>query len=264
MKSQNIPDKTPLQSKTTTNSTFFLVKLKRGISWSNRKIEISRERFKYSNPSTNEIRFNENIDDCILIEKHADDQKKYSLKLSSKTKKFDDVKINSDDKSVLKSLKKEFDSIINYKNTMSNIQNKTFIVETEKGKLTRSNTIKTLQDENQTVNKSIFEENKTDLRKSVYNNETNTELESNLLRESMINQIPQDTISNFPPLQQTNESQEVQENKENIQIEYPNILSSQPLTQSVDLINLENKNNNLEAEKQNEKIEVIQDQETKK
>jgi hypothetical protein len=179
------------------NSLSFTVKIKRGIAWSVRRVELDRERFRYFNPKDNELRFNEKIDDCNLIEKHTDNIKKYSLKLISKTKKFDDVKISSDDKEVLKLLKREFDTIVSYKSTMSSIQNKTFVIQSD-DRLERKSTIKTIVDDNKTIQKSvIMDEQTTNYLRSVYNQDVNTDIVSNVRRETEVILKNSDLVSNF-------------------------------------------------------------------
>jgi hypothetical protein len=239
------------------NSLSFTVKIKRGIAWSVRRIELDREKVRYFNPKDNELRFDQRIDDCNLIEKHSDNIKKYSLKLVSKTKKFDDVKISCDDKEVLKSLKLEFDTIVTYKTTMSSIQNKTFVIQSEKNgedKVERKSTIKTIVDDNKTVQKSIFiDENTTNYLKSVYNQDTNTDMVSTLMqKDTDINMKTCDLVSNFehpePQVKQVSESEE--KTAENNEL---NLLKTQPLVKSEIIVENSDMNENKYNPRQTEK-----------
>ncbi len=192
MKKQSLVSNTLTPSKTSTNSMVYNLKIKRGIAWSTRRIELDRERIKYFKPDDNELRFKEKIDDCNLLEKHPEVLKKYYLKIVSKTKSFSEVKISSDDKELLKAFKKDFDSIVNYKNTMSSIQNKTFVIESE-NKPQRSSTFRTVVDDNQTVHKSVLlDENISTYAKSVCNQDIQTDLASTM------NKVETETLINRP------------------------------------------------------------------
>ena len=161
------------------------LKIKRGVAWSSRRVELDRERIKYFKLEANELRFNENIDDCKLEEKHVDQMKKYYLVLSSKSGNFKDVKLscadikeNKDELSgvnILKQFKIDFDFIQNYKSTITNIKDKTFFIESN-----RRGTNKT---ETETVHMSVIgDDNETTVAKSCLNEE---DLVSNLYRDKV-------------------------------------------------------------------------------
>jgi hypothetical protein len=257
MKRQNTEQ---ISGKGAVNSLSFTVKIKRGIAWSVRRIELDREKVKYFNPKDNELRFSERIDDCNLIEKHSDNIKKYSLKLVSKTKKFDDVKISCDDKEVLKSLKREFDTIVTYNSTMSSIQNKTFVIQSDKNgedKLERKSTFKTIVDDNKTVHKSIFiDENTTNYLKSVYNQDVNTDMVSTIIqKDTEINLKTCDLVSNFeqPDPQVTKNKQITEPEEKTVENNELNLLKTQPLAKSEIIVENSDMNDNKENPRQIDK-----------
>jgi hypothetical protein len=66
----------------------FVLDIKRGVKWSERRVELHKERIKYFNPSKiiiiledNELRFESKLSDCLLVN---EEPRKY--KLLSKTK----------------------------------------------------------------------------------------------------------------------------------------------------------------------------------
>jgi hypothetical protein len=145
----------------------FLLKIKRGVSWSNRRIELDRERVKYFKTEDNELRFNEKLDDCSLLEKHPENVKKFYLLLVSKSANFKEVKISCDQIEMLRQFKKDFDFIQNYKSTIINIQNKTFLIESEK-KFERRDTKMEIDNlDNQTVQKSVMDDDNETVLRSV-------------------------------------------------------------------------------------------------
>lgn len=164
----------------------YLLKIKRGVAWSLRRIELDRERVKYFKTEDNELRFSEKIEDCALVEKNINDLKKYFLLLVSKSGAFKEVKISYDDVKVLQNFKKDFDAVQNYKATISNIQNKTFLIE---GASDKKIDIKKAEEEfnlnknndDQTVNQSIIDDNTT--RKSLY---FTTFDDQSILRKSVV------------------------------------------------------------------------------
>ncbi len=64
----------------------YLLTIKRGVSWSQRRIELDRENFRYFKIDDNELRFEQKIDDCLLIESYPENAKKYFITLESKSK----------------------------------------------------------------------------------------------------------------------------------------------------------------------------------
>jgi hypothetical protein len=168
----------------------YLVKIKRGVSWSIRRIELDRERIKYfKNEKDNELRFNEKTDDCNLLEKNTENDKKFYLLLVSKSGIFKEVKIWCEQVEILRQLKKDFDFIQNYKSTISNIQNKTFIIESDK-RISRSLT-KTEGDniDDQTVHKSILGDEASTITKSIMTRaERPTNYASNINHISLTNE----------------------------------------------------------------------------
>ena len=66
------------------NLNVFMLSVKRGIKWSERKVEITNDSLQYFN--NNELRFKTNLTDVLLTEKNAENPKKFTIKISSKTK----------------------------------------------------------------------------------------------------------------------------------------------------------------------------------
>jgi hypothetical protein len=66
------------------NNNIFILNVKRGLYWSERKVEITIDNLQYFNKD--ELRFKTNIQDVILTEKNAKNTKEYSIKITSKTK----------------------------------------------------------------------------------------------------------------------------------------------------------------------------------
>lgn len=146
----------------------YLVKIKRGVAWSVRRIELDRERIKYfKNEKDNELRFNEKTDDCNLLEKNSENDKKYYLLLVSKSGNFKEVKISCEQVETLRQLKKDFDFIQNYKSTISDIQNKTFIIESDKTFSRSLTKVEADETDNQTVHKSILGDEASTITRSV-------------------------------------------------------------------------------------------------
>ncbi len=66
------------------NNYIFILNVKRGIKWSERKVEITIDSLQYFNGD--ELRFKTNILDVILTEKNSKNTKEYTIKISSKSK----------------------------------------------------------------------------------------------------------------------------------------------------------------------------------
>jgi hypothetical protein len=112
----------------------YVLNLKRGVKWTERRIELNRDKIKYFNPSNlekfnyiedNELRFESKLADCLLV---VDGKK---LKLMSKSGSFKDVKFKHEKPEILKKFKEDFDKIKNYKDAISDIKSKNFVIENE-------------------------------------------------------------------------------------------------------------------------------------
>ena len=66
------------------NQNIFMLSIKRGIKWSERKVQITNDNLRYFN--NNELRFKTNLKDVLLTEKNPENPKKYTIDISSKSK----------------------------------------------------------------------------------------------------------------------------------------------------------------------------------
>lgn len=66
------------------NKNIFLLSVKRGLRWSERKIELTNDCFQYFNGE--ELRFKTHLSDTILTEKNSKNTKEYTIKICSKSK----------------------------------------------------------------------------------------------------------------------------------------------------------------------------------
>lgn len=140
----------------------YIMKIKRGVAWSVRRIEITKERIKYFKLDDNELRFNEAIEDCMIIENRKKNSN-FSLLLVSRSNKFKDVKMFHEDPNTLKKFKHDFDYIYNYKTTLKDLENKTFVIEAEtkpaEGDINSTLKESKIYEPSQVIEESVMESN---------------------------------------------------------------------------------------------------------
>jgi hypothetical protein len=71
-----------MESKQSKN--IYMLSVKRGLKWSERKVEITKDCLQYFNGE--ELRFKTLILDINLTEKNSNNTKEYTIKIASKTK----------------------------------------------------------------------------------------------------------------------------------------------------------------------------------
>lgn len=99
------------------DSSRYIVNVKRGVKWSMRLLEISKEKIKYFMTDNNQVRFSENVKECTLKENETN---KNLLLLTSNSNKFQPIQIKCDDSTMSEKIIRDFNSVVQYVNSRKN------------------------------------------------------------------------------------------------------------------------------------------------
>ena len=95
----------------------YIVNVKRGVKWSMRLLEISKDKIQYFMTDNNQVRFSENVKECTLKENETN---KNVLLLISNSNKFQPIQIKCDDSATSEKIIRDFNSAVQHVNSRRN------------------------------------------------------------------------------------------------------------------------------------------------
>ena len=99
------------------DSSRYIVNVKRGVKWSMRLLEISKDKIQYFMTDNNQVRFSENVKECTLKENETN---KNVLLLISNSNKFQPIQIKCDDSATSEKIIRDFNSAVQHVNSRRN------------------------------------------------------------------------------------------------------------------------------------------------